>query len=124
MFTIADMNADGYLDATEIAKLLGTNPTLLQGLGDVDENLGRDKIVDYVISSVDFDREVPWFAQLLNTEPAVDNGKISQQEYLFSVSQAQNTTNHVVETAAEAQEKGVATLQKRQSRTCLIPLLS
>ncbi|KAJ6597134.1 hypothetical protein DFH09DRAFT_1072041 [Mycena vulgaris] len=98
MFTRADINGDGYLDATEIAKLTAMNPTLLRGLGDTDKNLGRDKIVDYVLSTVDSDHD----------------GKISQDEFLYAVSQAQITANHVTELAAENRERGLSTrVEKR-----------
>ncbi|KAJ7681939.1 hypothetical protein DFH06DRAFT_1387914 [Mycena polygramma] len=97
MFISADMDGDGYLDAAEITKLLATNPSLLQGLGDADGNLGRDKIVDYILTTVDSDHD----------------GKVSQQEYLFGVFQAQNVTNHATEVAADNREKGLAKLEKR-----------
>ncbi|KAJ6465503.1 hypothetical protein C8R47DRAFT_1201552 [Mycena vitilis] len=97
MFISADMDGDGYLDAAEITKLLATNPSLLQGLGDADGNLGRDKIVDYILTTVDSDQD----------------GKISEHEYLFGVFQAQNVTNHATELAADNREKGLAKLEKR-----------
>jgi hypothetical protein len=52
-FAKADLNGDGFLDATEITKLMMSNPSYTRGLTEVDENMSLDNIVNYVITSVD-----------------------------------------------------------------------